>query len=63
MERLVLREYLLLYLDVLRHGGLQERLVQVGLIREHAVAGPVAGVGRVSGHAETCAGKTGGCHY
>jgi len=37
VERLVLREYLLLDLDVLRHGGLQERLVQVRLVREHAV--------------------------
>lgn len=60
MERLVLREYLLLYLDVLRHGRLQERLVQVRLVREHAVAGrSVAGhaVGRVRRSAQTCDGK------
>jgi len=56
VERLVLGEYLLLDLYVLRHRGLQERLVQVGLVREHAVAGrPVAGgVGRVRRSAETC---------
>jgi len=59
VEGLILREYLLLYLDVLGHGGLQERLVQIRLVREHAVAGrPIAGgVGRVRGHTETCDGK------
>jgi len=59
VEGLVLREYLLLDLDVLRHGGLQERLVQVRLVREHAVARrPVAGVvGGVCRYSETCDGK------
>lgn len=59
MERLVLRQYLLLYLDVLRHGGLQECLMEIGLVREHAVAGRTiaGGVGRVRRHTETCDGK------
>lgn len=55
VESLILGEYLLLYLYVLGHGGLQERLMDIRLVREHAVARrPIAGgVGRVRGHTET----------